>query len=82
MSKRIGVVGIIVTDRKNQAPLVNKVLTEYGDIIVGRMGIPYHPKDLTIISPIINGSTDEVGALTGKLGSIGGVKVKSALTDA
>jgi putative iron-only hydrogenase system regulator len=82
MSKRIGVVGIIITDRKGQAPLVNKVLTEYGDIIVGRMGIPYHPKELNIISLIINGSTDEVGALTGKLGSINGVKVKSALTDA
>jgi putative iron-only hydrogenase system regulator len=82
MSRRIGVVGIIITDRKGQAPLVNKVLTEYGDIIVGRMGIPYHPKELNIISLIINGSTDEVGALTGKLGSINGVKVKSALTDA
>jgi len=82
MSRRIGVVGIIITDRKSQAPLVNKVLTEYGDIIVGRMGIPYHPKELNIISLIINGSTDEVGALTGKLGSINGVMVKSALTDA
>jgi putative iron-only hydrogenase system regulator len=81
MEGRIGVIGIIITDRKTQAPAVNEILSKYGDIIVGRMGIPYHPKELNIISLIIHGSTDDVGAMTGKLGSIPGVKVKSALTD-
>jgi putative iron-only hydrogenase system regulator len=81
-SKRIGVVSIIVTSRKNQARKVNDILVDHGDIIIGRMGLPYPPKGIYIISLIVNGSTDEIGALTGKLGLIQGVQVKSALTKA
>jgi len=43
------------------------------------MGIPYRQRGLSIISLIVDGSTDEIGTLTGKLGQIGGVRVKSAL---
>lgn len=82
MSKRIGVVSIIITDRLSLSAKVNSILSEHGDIIIGRMGLPYTPKDIYIISLIINGSTDEVGAMTGKLGLLKGVKVKSALTKA
>jgi len=81
-SKRIGVVSVIVTNRANQAPMVNTILSEHGDIIIGRMGMPYPPKKIQIISLIIHGTTDEIGALTGKLGSLKGVQVKSALTKA
>ncbi len=80
--QRIGVVSIIVTSRKSQAAKVNDILTEYGDIIIGRMGLPYAPKKINIISLIIHGSTDEIGAMTGKLGSLHGIQVKSALTKA
>jgi putative iron-only hydrogenase system regulator len=80
LSKRIGTVSIIVTDRVAQAAGVNDLLTEHGKIIIGRMGLPYAPKGIHIISLIIHGSTDEIGALTGKLGSLEGVEVKSALT--
>ena len=82
MSKRIGTVSIIITDRKAQAARVNDFLSEYGSIIIGRMGLPYAPKGIHIISLIIHGSTDEIGALTGKLGALDGVEVKSALTKA
>jgi putative iron-only hydrogenase system regulator len=80
--KRIGVVSIIVTSRENQAAAVNDILSEYGDIIIGRMGLPFAPKKISIISLIIHGSTDEIGAMTGKLGLLSGVQVKSALTKA
>ena len=82
MEQRIGVVSIIVTSRKSQAAEVNDILTEYGDMIIGRMGLPYAPKKINIISLIIHGSTDEIGAMTGKLGLLPGVQVKSALTKA
>lgn len=80
--KRIGVVSIIVTKRESQAAKVNDILGEYGNMIIARMGIPYAPKNINIISLIIHGSTDEIGAMTGKLGLLSGVQVKSALTKA
>ena len=79
MQKRLGFIGIIVADREKQAPLVNLILSEYGGIILARTGIPYKEKKLSVITLIVNATTDEIGALTGKLGRIEGVSVKSAL---
>ncbi|EYE88228.1 CopG family transcripitonal regulator [Fervidicella metallireducens AeB] len=79
MEKRIGVVGIVVEDLE-AAPRVNSVLHEFAEIIVGRMGIPYKEKQISVISLIVDGTSDEVSALTGKLGKISGISVKSALT--
>ena len=80
MDKRIAVIGIIVEDRKKAALKVNEILNQYGEIIVGRVGIPYRDKGLNVIALIVDGTTDELGALTGKLGMIEKVEVKSALT--
>lgn len=80
MAKRIGVIGIVIHDPRQVAERVNTLLSSYGHIIIGRMGIPKHEANVGVIALIIEGSTDEVGALTGKLGSISGVTVKSALT--
>lgn len=82
MDKRIGTVTIIITKRESQAENVNKILSEFGDMIIGRLGVPYSPKNLHIIALIVHASTDEIGALTGKLGALAGVQVKSALTKA
>ncbi|MCL6598727.1 MAG: iron-only hydrogenase system regulator [Alicyclobacillus macrosporangiidus] len=79
MDRRIGVIGIVVADRENTARRINGILSEHGDIIVGMMGIPYRERNISIISLIIDGSTDEIGALTGKIGSLKGVRVKTAL---
>lgn len=76
---RIGVVGIVVKDR-NVVVRLNETLSAHSGVIIGRMGIPYREKGLNVIALIVDGSTDEIGALTGKLGSIKGVQVKSALT--
>ena len=79
-SKRIGVVSVIVTNRSSQAPKINAILSDHGDAIIGRMGLPYPPKRIQVISLIVHGTSDEIGALTGKLGSLKGVQVKSVLT--
>lgn len=79
MDRRIGVIGIVVENREDASRRINTVLSEYGDIIVGRMGVPYRDRNLSIISLIVDGSTDEIGAMTGKLGSMAGVKVKTSM---
>jgi len=76
---RVAVVGIVVSNREEGAAKVNDVLRSYGDIIVGRMGIPYKDRGVSVISIIVDGTNDEIGALSGKLGNIKDVKVKVAL---
>lgn len=80
MSRRIGVIGIVIDDPKQIVERVNSIISSYGHIIIGRMGVPRHDENVGVIALIIEGTTDEVGALTGKLGKIAGVTVKSALT--
>lgn len=79
MDSRLGVIGIVVENRES-VPRVNQILSDYADMVVGRMGVPYHKRELSVISVIVDGSTDRIGALTGKLGNLKGVTVKSALT--
>ncbi|MEW6621792.1 MAG: TM1266 family iron-only hydrogenase system putative regulator [Bacillota bacterium] len=76
---RIAVVGIVVSNREENARRVNEILTGYGHLIVGRMGIPYRDRGVSVISLIVDGTNDDIGALTGKLGNIKGVKVKSVV---
>lgn len=79
MDKRIGVVGIVIEEFES-ANKVNETLHDLASIIVGRMGIPRREKGIAIISLIVEGTSDEISAMTGKLGKIKGVNVKSALT--
>jgi putative iron-only hydrogenase system regulator len=78
--RRLGFVGIIVGNRLKAAAAVNTVLSEFGDLIVARVGLPYAKKNCCVITLIVDATTDEVGGLTGKLGLIEGVSVKSALS--
>ena len=78
MEKRLGVVGVILDD-PSQAPFVNEILHVYSHLIIGRMGIPYREKNVSVISLIIDGTSDEISAMTGRLGKLEGVNVKSAL---
>jgi len=80
MKKRLGFMGVIIENRKKSASSVNKILSDFGDIIIGRIGLPYEKKDCSVITLIVDATTDEIGALTGKLGSIKGISVKSALS--
>ncbi|MGB9866283.1 MAG: TM1266 family iron-only hydrogenase system putative regulator [Bacillota bacterium] len=78
--RRIAVVGIVIEEREKSAPIVNEILGKYGELIVGRMGIPYRERGICVISIIVDATMDELGALTGKLGSVPGVRVRMALT--
>lgn len=78
-SRAVGVIAIIIKNRTECAEKVNQILTGFGQIIVGRMGIPYHERNLNIITLIVDASNDQIGSLTGKLGQIEGVTVKSTL---
>ena len=79
MEKRLGFIGIIIENRKKGAPEVNALLTEYGDLVVARTGIPYPRRKCCVITLIVDATTDELGAMTGKLGKVAGVAVKYAL---
>jgi len=81
VDSRIGVVGIIIEDNE-KAEDVNKVLHNYASLIVGRIGIPYPQRGVCVISLIVDGTSDQISAMTGKLGKISGIQVKSALTKA
>lgn len=77
--KRLGVIGIVVEDRR-AVPDIQSLLTDYSDIILGRQGIPDRESGFSAISVIVNGTVEEISALTGKLGKINNISVKSALT--
>ncbi len=79
MDKRIAVVGIILDDT-DRAEEVNNVLHQYGEIIVGRMGLPYKERGCSVISVIVDADTDKISALTGRLGKISGISVKAAIS--
>lgn len=75
---RLGFVGLIIEDTSG-VPEVNSVISEMSHIVVGRMGIPYRNRGCSVITLVVDATTDQVGELTGKLGKISGVSVKSAL---
>ncbi|MBS4020845.1 MAG: iron-only hydrogenase system regulator [Dethiobacter sp.] len=80
MEQRLGVIGLVVEAREKICDCLNAVLSDYGHMIVGRMGIPYRERGVSVIALIVDGNTDELGALSGKLGSLPGVTAKIALT--
>ena len=69
---RIAVIGIIIEDRK-QAGAVNSLLHQYGEYVIGRMGLPYEKKGVHIISIVVDAPMDIISALSGKLGRLPGV---------
>ena len=76
MENRISVISIIVEEMESTA-VINSLLHEYGQYIVGRMGIPYREKGVSIISVVIDAPNDVTSSLSGKLGMIKGVKAKT-----
>jgi len=79
MEKRIGVIAILITDNSS-VPRLNELLHTYGRLVLGRQGLPLREKGVNVISLIVEGSTDDIGALTGKAGKLPGMQVKSVLT--
>lgn len=77
--KRLGFVGIIVEDREKCSGIVNEILSQFSELILARTGIPNVKGSTSIITLVIDATTDDLGILTGKLGNITGVSVKSGL---
>lgn len=79
---KIGVIGIVIEKDVSVVSKVQELLSCYAHIILGRMGVPNHETGVNVISLIVKGTNEEISALTGKLGRLTSVKVKSAVTDA
>ena len=73
---RIAVLSILVSDR-NVSEQMNGLLSQFGDWIIGRMGIPYKQKGVAILSVVMDAPVEVVNALTGKIGKMKGVSVKA-----
>lgn len=80
MSKRVGVIGIVIKGDRSVSLEIQKLLNFYADNILGRIGIPCKTKNISVISIIFEGSNEEFSSLTGKLGRLSNVNVKSAIT--
>lgn len=76
MEKRIAIMGIIIEDT-NSIERVNELLHEYREAIIGRMGMPYRKRSISVISIVMDTDTDTVSALSGKLGMTPGVSAKA-----
>lgn len=77
--KRLGFVGIIIDDREKGAGKVNEILSQHAEFILVRTGLPNAKGNTSVITLVIDATTDELGILTGKLGNISGISVKSGL---
>lgn len=79
--KRVAVISVIVeeSDRVNQ---INEILHSASDYIIGRMGIPYREKDISIISIVIDAPVNIINNISGKLGRLPGVTAKTAYSKA
>lgn len=78
MEKRIGAALIMLENRESIGQL-NQIISAHADIIVGRQGIPLSGRNVNIISLVLEGSSDQIGALTGPIGQLSGVQVKTLM---
>ncbi len=76
MESRIALVGIVM-ENTDSVEKINAILHEYGEYIVGRMGIPYHKRHISVISIVMDAPGDVISALSGKLGMIPHVNIKT-----
>lgn len=73
---RIALLGIII-DNMESVPKMNSIISQYGEYVVGRMGIPYKEKGLHIISLVLDAPDDVISAVSGKIGMLSGISTKT-----
>lgn len=78
METRIGAVIILVTGG-GDIQRINSIISDHAELILGRQGIPLRDRSANVISLVVEGDTDRIGSLTGKLGRLPGVRVKSVV---
>lgn len=79
METRVAVMSIIV-EKGESVSALNSILSDYGDYIIGRMGIPYRQRGINIISIALDAPQNTVSAMAGKIGKLDGVSVKTAFS--
>ncbi len=77
--KRLAVISVIVVDRSASAQ-INAVLSEFGDYVIGRMGVPYKEKGVSIICVAVDAPAEVINTITGKIGMIKGVTAKTLMS--
>lgn len=80
METRVAVMGIIV-ESTDSVDHLNSILHDFGQYIIGRMGIPYREKNINIISIAVDAPQDTISSLSGKIGRLNGVSVKTAYSN-
>ncbi|MBO4344464.1 MAG: iron-only hydrogenase system regulator [Victivallales bacterium] len=78
MDNRVALIGIIVEDKESVAPL-NDILHTYADYVIGRMGVPYAKRNISVMSIAVDAPVDVINSITGKLGMLKGVTAKSLM---
>ena len=78
---KIGVVGIIIEKDRSMVESVQKILSSFADVILSRTGLPDREREIYVISLIVRGSNERISALSGKLGRLNSVTVKTAVTE-
>ncbi len=78
--EKIGVISAVLDEPKLVSQRFNKIVSDYNDIIRGRIGIPFLDKHVSVVSLTVYGELDTINDLTGKLGNLEGVTVKTAIS--
>lgn len=78
--KRLGVIAVILEQPQEVQERVNGLISEFNQIVVGRMGIPHRERQVGVIALIVDGAEDEINTLTGRLGNIKGVSARATMT--
>lgn len=73
---RVAVVGIVV-EENSSVEMLNEILSQYGQYVIGRMGVPYRTRGINIISVAMDAPQDIISAMTGKIGRLKGVSAKT-----
>lgn len=79
MEKRLGTISVIVERQHAPVATVNELISQFGDDVIGRLGLPYPERGVNIITLITDTSVERLSALTGKLGKLPGVQVRSLM---
>jgi putative iron-only hydrogenase system regulator len=80
MSKRVAVLGVVLESAEESQAEFNAVVADFKGIVKGRMGIPFDDEGISVISIILCGTLDEINSLTGKIGNLKGVTVKTSIS--
>jgi putative iron-only hydrogenase system regulator len=80
METRVAIIGVVV-ENPDSVEQLNRVLHQYADYIIGRMGIPYNQRKINIISVAVDAPETVINAISGKIGKLAGVSAKTAYSN-